>query len=243
MPEIKFTHRQVKHDKKYLEQVRQNFESHPDEYWIGIIHNYLFDFFNQCNKTDFLSLGEKAITRIIREWLNSNDDFIYFNVNREPENENELLIGQYDLKFDNKLIWENYYAIECKLMDETETQLKEYIYNPTKKKKGEPYPDGGVYRFLINKYAQNLTYGGMLGYVQKGDVQQIITTIKQRLTELEITLESGKKFGQLTDKKLLDEKIQDKDYTFQSKHVRCNLNSNQIIAPIHLHHILFDFTK
>jgi len=233
-------------DKNESEKTEQYYTSRPDEDWIEKIHDSIFAFFEACECHKYSNMSETDISDSVKDWLNNNEEYSVgfegLKVQREAKNENRLLVGYYDLKFENSC-WKNYYAIECKLMNESETQLKEYIYNPTKTKKNEPYPEGGAYRFLINKYAQNLTYGGMLGYVQKGDVQQIITNIKQRLTELEITLENGQKFGQLTDEKLLDERIQDKDYTFQSKHVRCDLNSNQIIAPIHLHHILFDFTK
>lgn len=241
---LEFHKNRIEKNKEKLREINRYFDSISDEDWIDMIHDSIFIFFETCKKHQYLNMSESDISNSIKNWLNKNEDFSFqgLKAERESQNENRLLIGYYDLKFAHSF-WKNYYAIECKLLDESETKLKEYIYNPDKKKKKHPYSDGGVYRFLINKYAQNLTYGGMLGYVQKGDVQQIITNIKERLTELEITLENGDKFGQPVNKELLTEKIQDKDYTFQSKHVRCDLNSNKIIKPIHLHHILFDFTK
>lgn len=84
--------------------------------------------------------------------------------------------------------------------------------------------------YLIDKYAVKQDFGGMIGFLLKGDIEEIKEKIKKALEELKDKIG----FGNLEDFK--DKSIEENTFTFESIHIR--KNGEQIT----LHHIIFDFT-
>ena len=222
-----------------LQKLRAQFideKAFTDDYWIAKIFDFLFSFYEKYPQKGLNKKSEKEITRIIRDWLKNNEEFVSSSlvVESEAETEGTEQIGYNDLKFTRSFWKSKYFVIECKLLDESEILIKEYIYNSSK-------DDGGLYRFLINKYASNLDFGGMLGYVKKGNITSIIERIKRELSIFEHQSLIGIKFGNLIERQLLNERILGKEYTFQSKHTRFDIDTQKLISHIQIFHIFLDF--
>lgn len=60
----------------------------------------------------------------------------------------------------------NYYVLECKNLSTRQNLINEYIYVDTK-------DDGGIYRYFNGKYAQEQSFGGMIGFILRGEVKAI----------------------------------------------------------------------
>ncbi len=136
---------------------------------------------------------------------------------------------------------ESYFVFECKRMDERPSTISKYVYRKPTSSAKEKEDKGGLYRFLINKYAANKNFGGMIGFVIKGENKKVIAKIKKRILELTIT-EQNINFGQLINKATLNKTIIDNENTFLSDHVRLDKDTNKIIHPILIYHIFFDMT-
>ena len=157
--------------------------------------------------------------------------------NTEARN-NSILKGYYDIKMEHSGWQENYFVFECKLMDGTNDKIKKYIHTPPTKDKKE---DGGLFRFLINKYATDKNTGGMLGYVIKSDIETIITKTKN-----EISIYKNKKndieFGALTSSGLLNQKSYEMPHSFITEHTKYDLIKECLCEhPIKIHHIFLNF--
>ncbi len=103
--------------------------------------------------------------------------------------------------------------------------------------------DGGVYRFLIAKYAPSQSFGGMIGFVQKGKIQRVLENIKDSIRQLKLRNCENEKFGQLLESDLLLQTIGNNENTFYSSHSRWDKSINKMLSPIQIYHIFFDFTK
>ena len=161
-------------------------------------------------------------------------------VSSQPRTDNMDIEGYYDLKFESPL-WndgQTHFSIENKLLINTETSFKEYIYYPNKTKwQGEKkikFDDGGMFRFLSNKYADKQPYGGMLAFVKQNNINEINDKLKDKIINLRI-LDNNKLYGQLINENLLDAKIQGFENSFQTNHIRRDGTN------IHLFHLLFRF--
>jgi hypothetical protein len=205
---------------------------YDDNFYLTQIFNYLADTYNNFTPSCRNSLKQKKeeeITDYIRRELQKNEDFSLngFIVNTEAQNQSEI-VGYYDLKFENSY-WKNqYFVLECKPVNDTKTKRDDYI-------------NSGLYRFLINKYAENLPFGGMLGYIISHNSEDIIVNLKEQIKSLQLPI-ANSCFGNLIDSYLLEMLVDKFQYSFQSNHTRVNTN-NQIIAPIHIFHLFFDLTK
>lgn len=139
-----------------------------DCFWVSLILDYitsLYSSISQKEKQILKTQNERTVKEFIRKKLESDDTFTethFLTVELEPQNKHIELLGFYDIKIRSSL-WNNYFSFECKCINNTQTSILEYIYNPNKIKKKEKYEDGGIYRFLINKYSTNLMFGGMIG--------------------------------------------------------------------------------
>ena len=222
-----------------------------DEFWIVKILKFLFKFYDSIiadNIIDFSSKSEKEIKIIMYRKIKNDEVFKFegLKINRETASENTEQEGYYDIKIEHSG-WNNYFVFECKCLGKS-NQINRYIYCKETNKKGEKYDDGGLYRFVINKYATyqefnglNQKFGGLIGFVQKGNIEKIIDKIKDKIKLFQLT--NNDNAGELIDKDLLDKLVYKRKNTFNSNHTRCqNKNSNELIKPIHIYHIFFDFT-
>ena len=97
----------------------------------------------------------------------------------------------------------------------------EYVYVKNNSK-----TDGGVYRYFNGKYAQGQDFGGMIGFVLNGKVNDIKDKIQLKLKDpFDVTPE-----GDLQS--VADNSIENNDFTFTSTHVRKSKN-------FLIYHILF----
>lgn len=215
-----------------------------DCFWVSLILDYISSLYNNISQKERLILrtkNERIVKEFIRKKLESDDAFTethFLTVELEPQNKHTQLLGFYDIKIRSSL-WNNYFSFECKCIDNTQTSILEYIYNPNKIKKKEKYEDGGIYRFLINKYSTNLMFGGMIGFVQDGDYFNIKQTIFNKIENMKLN-SNNNCFGELSDEGILET---DSPYYFQSIHSRYDVLENRKCEPIKIHHFLYDFTK
>lgn len=220
---------------KFIEQT-------DDKSWVYFILAYLIEFYNsQDNKISFINKSENQITEIIYFWLNNKKNFRRkMVVNSQPRTDNTEIEGYYDLKFQSNLWRENdiHFAIENKILQNTNTSIKEYTYYPNKSKgTGENkkyYDDGGMFRFLSNKYAENQPFGGMLAFIKGTDIIKIETNLKDKIKELKISDDTGT-YGQLTNNNSINTTVQNFDNSFKTNHIRKDGTS------IDLYHLFFGF--
>lgn len=211
-----------------------------DNFYLTQIFNYLCDTYNSfsatCRKT-LKQKKEEEITDYIRRKLQNNEAFVLdgFKVNSEARNQDKI-IGYYDLKFEHSDWLNQYFVLECKPIDTTKTRTNAYIHQTVENKDD----DGGLYRFLINKYATDKVFGGMLGYIISNKPDEVISTLKTKILSFQI-VKDYLTFGNLQNPELLKESITNFKYSFQSNHTRAY--ENEIISPVHIFHLFMDFTQ
>lgn len=225
----------------YFEQIGL---SRDEEKWKFLVFKFLFKFYNEnaYHKHYFSNKSEMEIKEYIRNWLNSDIEFrSALIINLELKSEGTDQEGYDDIKFQSNLwnVGRSFFVFECKLMDESETKTKEYTYRSATQSKEA---DGGLYRFLINKYAANKEFGGMIGFVVKGKINNVIRNVKNRISELKIT-ENSLEFGQLTEPEILNKTIAGNRETFLSEHIRWDKDTNNMISPVLIYHIFFDMAN
>jgi len=245
---------------KLQTEVYNNGEPKTDNDWKNIIFCSLYEGFTSGfsiidnDNIEFQTENEEMITKHIKEWLNQNLFLqTYFKdssfiINYDVRNDSKLYEGYYDLIIQHSKWRKNYkelkkFIFECKCLNNTKNSnsIKEYIHNPNKKRaKYTDFQDGGVFRFAINKYSENLDFGGMIGYIQDGNCQKTIQEIKEKLSNTEMNFK-GVKTGQLTKNKIEDN-INNNSFIFNSTHKRYDESKLKFIEPILIHHIFFDFT-
>lgn len=211
-----------------------------DNFYLTQIFKFLSDTYNSFTATCKSALKQKTeeeITDYVRRKLQDNEDFVLegFKVNSEARNQDKV-VGYYDLKFENGDWLNQYFVLECKPINTTKSKTDAYIHKAIKSQN----EDGGLYRFLINKYATNKPFGGMLGYIISSNPQQTIDGLKRKIQTFQIT-QGNLCFGNLQNSELLNVPITNFNYSFQSNHTR--IYEGQIIAPIHIFHLFFDFTQ
>jgi len=228
---------------EHFNTIAEKFIDQEDDLsWINFILSGLLTFYvEHKSSTEIIDKNENGITNKIYFWLNNNKQFRRkVVVNSQPRTDNEETEGYFDLKFQSNYWRENdiHFAIENKILTDTETSFKEYIYYPNKVKgSGENrkiFDDGGMFRFLSNKYAQNQPYACMLAFLKNESVVDIMDKIKNKIAELKIPNEHTF-YGELIDKNLLSDSILNFRYSFQTNHIR------EDSTRIHIFHILFDF--
>ena len=231
--------------KKMRRKHVQEASEFDDNFYLTQIFNYLSDTYNNFTDTCRNALKQKKeeeITDYVRRQLQNNEDFVLdgFKVNSEARNQDKV-VGYYDLKFENGDWLNQYLVLECKPINNTKSRIDAYIHKTIKsQEESNECEDGGLYRFLINKYATHKPFGGMLGYIISSNPQNTIDSIKKKIQTLQITQENLC-FGDLQNSELLDATIKNFNYSFQSNHVR--IYEGQIIAPIHIFHLFYDLTQ
>lgn len=211
-----------------------------DSFYLTRIFSYLSDTYNSFTAVERCHLKQKKeeeITDNIRRKLLNNEDFASegFKVNSEARNQDKI-IGYYDLKFEHSYWANQYFVLECKPLNMTNSRINAYIHKPI----ASNNEDGGLYRFLINKYASNKPFGGMLGYIVSDNCKAVADALKEKIQTLQIT-QGNLCFGGLQNSELLNTPVPNFDYSFQSNHSR--ICDNQIIMPIHIFHLFYDFTR
>ena len=222
--------------RKHMQEVSQ----FDDSFYLTQIFNYLSDTYSNFTATCRNTLKQKKeeeITDYVRRRLQNNEDFVLdgFKVNTEARNQDKV-IGYYDLKFEHSDWLNQYFVLECKPINATKSKIDAYIHKNIKSQD----EDGGIYRFLINKYATNKSFGGMFGYIISDNPQTVMDNLKKQIQILQIT-QGNLHFGNLQNSELLDAPIANFDYSFQSNHTR--IYEGQLIAPIHIFHLFYDLTQ
>lgn len=214
-----------------------------DDFWEGLILDYITSIYNDIslNERQLLKISnERTIKEFIRKKLESDDTFTekyFLTVELEVQNKHPELLGFYDIKIRSSF-WNSYFSFECKCLDSAHVSILEYVYNPNKIKKKKKYEDGGIYRFLINKYATDKKFGGMIGFIQDGDFSQIKNSIFNQLRSLKLSSNSNC-FGMLSKEGILGTNI---SFYFQTNHSRYDISENRECEPIKIHHFFYDFT-
>jgi hypothetical protein len=211
-----------------------------DNFYLTQIFNYLSETYNSFTPAcrNFLKQQkEEDITDYIRRKLQDNENFSLegFKVNSEARNQDKV-IGYYDLKFEHSDWMNQYFVLECKPVNTTKSRVDAYIHKTTQIQN----EDGGLYRFLINKYATDKFFGGMLGYIISDTPDEVINSLKKKIQSFQIT-KGELCFGNIQNVQLLEMPVNNFTYSFQSNHVR--IRDNQVIEPIHIFHLFFDFTQ
>lgn len=106
------------------------------------------------------------------------------------------------------------FTIECKRLDPYAQKINYYIQE-------------GICRFIRGKYAKNMTFACMVGFVEKGKLNDITS-------KLNVKLDTIKKYNL---EKLVNINIyKNFAYSYRSKHKRVKNND------INLYHLIFDYT-
>lgn len=205
-----------------------------DEFWKHWVFYYLLDFYKNYDSSELKSIinnekkkrhprTEREIAKFIRLKLKANRQFdSNFSVKGEETNDEDVE-GNYDITINNTY-WKNKdFYFECKNLDDKQDLLNKYVcYH-----KGKNIYDGGIYRYFNGKYAQNHSFGGMIGFVLKGNVQDVKNKIIEKLKD---------KFNIAPEGDLInitDNSIEGNSFTFDSNHKRFD-------KEFLIHHLLFD---
>jgi hypothetical protein len=228
------SHRMMR--KKHL----QDASVFDDNFYLTQIFNYLSETYNNFTsacRNDLKQQNEETITDYVRRKLQNNKDFCLdgFIVNTEARNQDKV-IGYYDLKFEHSDWLNQYFVLECKPVNATKSKIDAYIHKTSRNQDD----DGGLYRFLINKYATDKLFGGILGYIVSSTPEEVINRLKKKIQSLQITT-NGLCFGNIQNAQLLAMPVNGFPYSFQSDHVR--IRDNQLIEPVHIFHLFFDLTQ
>lgn len=184
--------------------------------------------------------NEVIITNRLRRLLKTFDtDFI---VNVEALNDNDTIEGKTDIKFEVSG-WKKCFVFECKKLDGGSDLSRKYIKK-------------GLVRFCNGKYGVDFdgstiirertpNFGGMIGYVVKGEISTIVNDIRKRVQRT-VFHKNGVNFGQISMGHLeLFEKVPYFDHSFKSKHKRVIFTSSAVLNnldDILIYHIFFDLT-
>ena len=174
---------------------------------------------------------EREIAKFLRIKLNADKKFGYhFKAFGENTNDEEVE-GNYDITIHSTNWKSKDFHFECKNLDSSKDLVCKYIYYNTYKKdsNNENIFDGGVFRYFNGKYAQKLNFGGMIGFVLEGDVQNKKNEIITKLNEKFNTTPNGDLL------RIVDNSIEQNNFTFNSYHKRFN-------SEFVIHHLLFNFT-
>ena len=218
------------------------------ETWKSQVFFHLLSFYKKCNPLEIKKIIdteknkpqariEDEIALFIRKSLKTDGRFgrhgfrIAGGVNND-----ETVKGLYDISIFNS-DWNDTdglpieFHFECKNLANREDLVRKYVYYNTYKKDNndENIFVGGVYRYFNGKYAQQLNFGGMIGFILEGDVLKIKKDIINKLSEKFNTTPDGDLL------KVIDNSIENNNFTFDSHHLRFD-------SEFVLHHLLLNFS-
>lgn len=223
-----------------------------DDGWKKYIFFIILKYYKDINKSEVFLIIQKEIEKKPSQIEKKLKEHIYnwfkqvkkldkrigiwgFILNLEPSSEG--FEGYYDLKFQHS-DWNKYFVFEAKNLGEIKsikysTSINEYVYLKTKDRE-----DGGMFRFMINKYACDIDFGGMLGLIVGNTNDKIV----KRLTERIKFIYKNSNEGKLTGKEIIFNSISNNINTFDTIHLRKN-HLTQLEEEFRLHHIIMDFTE
>ncbi len=220
----------------------------PDTVWKQYVFYFLLKYYKEVKKEEIITLIktrnkkkraniEKAIKKHIRRWLKNCPSFDKheFVINLEPSAEGEPE-GFYDLKIEHSQWRRKYFSFEAKNLGKTKSMsssksISEYIYIKEKDRE-----DGGMYRYFIGKYACEMAFGGMIGFII-GTIENPIAALIDKIHSVYDKNLAGK----LTKEKIIKNSISSNHNTFDSIHLRQNIKTKQD-EVFRLHHMIMDFT-
>jgi len=218
-----------------------------DEIWINNIFHFILKYCQNIDKPEIKLIVEQEldktqsnIEKVLKEhiynYLYENTAFGLhgFILNLEPKNTKCNSEGFYDLKIQHSDWQQKYFSFEAKNLGKIKSMsqsasIDEYVYVKSKN-------DGGMYRYFTGKYACELNFGGMLGFVI-GKHKDIINKLKGKIKKVY----DNNDIGKLIDKKMVLNSIENNVNTFSTIHKRQNDNS-ELSNTFILHHIIMDFT-
>ncbi len=222
-----------------------------DYEWKQYVFFFLLKYYKAVEQKEILSLIEtetnktrsnieSTIKKHIRNWLTwkcAEFDLYEFKINREASSEANA-DGYYDLKFEHSQWHKKYFSFEAKNLGKTKSttlskSIDEYVYV-----KGKDSENGGMYRYLICKYADDVNFGGMIGFA----IAKTENSIIEKLIGKIYTVYDNNSIGKLTKEKIIKNSLSGNPNTFDSIHIRQNnkINENE---EFFLHHIIMDFTN
>ncbi len=161
--------------------------------------------------------SEPHFRDLIVERMGRNLLFVYcFFINREAQEGFYSEIGYSDIKIDIAASG-RYFAFECKRLDD----------KTGKSSLQQKYIDDGLDRFIAEKYAKEEDFGGMIGFVVTGEIENIVLDMKGKVKNHCFVHSYGF---------LLNKFCDNCRTSFQSKHVRKNS-----LGDIHIYHLFLDF--
>ncbi len=163
----------------------------------------------------------EAVHLLEKAWLNDRGNqflqFSFYNENRDPTDKSDVKRFDISLNY-TSISFIKDIIIECKRLNKN-TKNKAYIEN-------------GIERFETNRYGYGLQLGGMIGFIEKGVENLIITDLQKKMNTKTTT---SKNLEAINDENLIyDESY--KNHIYQSIHQRIDLE------PIELYHLMMDFT-
>lgn len=214
-----------------------------DDFWKNWVFYYLIEFYQNFDSDELKSKikeekkkqyprTEREIAKFVRIKLNANKEFGYHFTAIGENTNDEDIEGNYDITIHSTNWMSKNFHFECKNLGCSQDLVNKYVcYNTYKKdNNNENIFDGGVLRYFNGKYAQNITFGGMIGFILDGDSNNIKAEILKKLNEkFQISPE-----GDLISTK--DNSIEENPFTFDSLHSRQN-------KEFTIHHLLFDFVR
>ncbi|MEA3495665.1 MAG: hypothetical protein U9R42_06475 [Bacteroidota bacterium] len=235
---------------KAMSNLRDQLRKLDDEIWKNYIFSHLFQYYNSVDNKTIQTIIQKEtdkkkanieteIKKHIRNWLTRQSESFdeqEFIVNLEPSSECNK-DGFIDLKFEHSSWRNKYFSFEAKNLGEIKnrgqsTLINEYVYVKTKDRE-----DGGMYRYMTNKYACELNFGGMLGFVV-GKNQDLINKLTDKIQSVYQKTNRGTLIGN----KIIYNSITDNKNTFDTIHLRKNSITKQE-EKFCLHHIIMDFAN
>lgn len=164
---------------------------------------------------------------LVKKYLRINKEiygigYLGFEVESGEINKNNKTIGFIDIKITNLgkkdlLDEEEYYAFECKRLDG---------YS----KKNILYIREGIYRFIAGKYSSRMSLAGMIGFIQKGKITDIVSDINTKIEKEE----DSSQIGELIKSDI----ISGCKFIYSSENIRKKSNSK-----IRLFHVMMDFME
>lgn len=214
-----------------------------DEFWKSWVFYYLLDFYKNYDSAELKSKIEeekkkkparieREIAKFVRIKLDTNKEFGYHFTAIGENTNDEDTEGNYDITIHSTNWKSKNFHFECKNLDGSQNLTDKYVCcnTYTKDSSGQNIFDGGVLRYFNGKYAQGLSFGGMIGFILDGDSNNIKTEILKKLNKkFQISPE-----GDLISIK--DNSIEQNSFTFDSLHQRKN-------TEFTIHHLLFNLVK
>jgi hypothetical protein len=211
-----------------------------DDIWISYVNHIILRYYKEVNINEIkdiikLELGkpqaniEDKIKEHIYSWVNNDKRIGLWEFILNLEAKSDCFKGFYDLKFQHSN-WDKYFVFEAKNLGkikttESSTLINEYVYVKTKNKE-----DGGMYRFMTKKYACEINFGGMLGFVVGKTKGDIIDDLIKKIKSVYNNIVNGK----LNGEKVNLNSINGNKNTYTTFHLR----NREIFC---LYHIIMDF--